>query len=163
MGSPIEKLNEKEGIRSNGVYFREILTLILGLFRVIQIMKQRSQKINIRDFRNAPKLFVAFTWSEKENTIHVGDYKRELRNARSFKDPNIKFRVGKDGAIYQIGDTGIKVGYYKVKVGEDVILEPTAKEIFDFQMEKIRILIENCKKKGDSLFESTWFNRQLLC
>jgi len=29
-----------------------------------------------------------------------------------------------------------------------------AKEIFDFQMEKIRILIENCKK-GDFLFEST--------
>ncbi|MCU4139284.1 MAG: hypothetical protein MW690_001216 [Methanophagales archaeon] len=70
------------------------------------------------------------------------------------KDPNIKFRVGKDGRIYQIGGKDIRVGYYRVKVGKEVVLEPTAKEIFDFQMEKIRILIENCKK-GDFLFEST--------
>jgi hypothetical protein len=41
-----------------------------------------------------------------------------------------------------------------VKVGREVVLEPTAKEIFDFQIKKMGILIENCKK-GDFLFEST--------
>ncbi len=117
--------------------------------------KTKVAQINIQDFRNAPKLFIAFTWSDKENTIYVGKYGRdELRSVNSFEDPNIKFRVGKDGGIYQIGDEGVKVGFYRVKVGEKVILEPIAKEIFDFQMEKIRILIENCKK-GDFLFEST--------
>lgn len=112
-------------------------------------------KVNVEDFREATKLFIGFTWSEKGNTIYVGEYRKgELRNAYSFEEPNIKFRVGKDRAIYQIGDEGIKVGFYRVKVGEEVVLEPIAKEIFDFQLEKIRILIENCKK-GDFLFEST--------
>lgn len=92
---------------------------------------------------------------ERENAIYVGEYGRgELRSAKSFEDPNVKFRVGKDGKIYQIGDKGIQVGYYRVKVGKEVVLEPMAKEIFDFWMKKIRILIENCKR-GDFLFEST--------
>jgi len=37
------------------------------------------------------------------------------------------------------------------KVGKEVVLEPMAKEIFDFQMEKARILIGNCKKGISSL------------
>lgn len=117
-------------------------------------------RTNIGDFRGAAKLFVALAWSEGENTLYVGEIyvgepgRGELRSATSFEDPDIKFRVGKDGAIYQVGDKAIKVGYYEVRVGGQVVLEPMAKEIFDFQMEKIRILIANCKN-GDFLFETT--------
>lgn len=180
LGISVEQLNEREGtitfVASESNLFDENIPLI----RIIEIAKGQTvfilerdsgfnlrfiqsnpsyetkiAKVNIRDFYNASKLFVAFTWSEKENTIYVGDYRsNKLKSAKSFKDPDIKFRVGKDGAIYQIGDRGIKVGYYRVKVGGEVVLEPTAKEIFDFQAEKIKILVENCKK-GDFLFEST--------
>ena len=176
---PVEQLNEREGTITFVVSESNLFDENIPLIRILEIAKGQTvfilerepdfnlrfiqsnpnygtkiAEINIRDFRNAPKLFIAFTWSEKENIIYVGDYRSELRGAKSFKDPNIKFRVGRDGRIYQIGDKGIRVGYYRVKVGEEVILEPTAKEIFDFQMEKVRILIENCKK-GDFLFEST--------
>lgn len=179
LGIPVEQLNEQEGTITFVVSESNLFDEGIPLIRILEILKSQTvfilerdfdfnlrfiqsnpnyetkiAKINIRDFHDAPKLFVSFTWSEKENTIYVGDYRSELRSAKSFKDPNIKFRVGKDGAIYQIGDKGVKVGFYRVKVGEEIVLEPMAKEIFDFQMEKIRILIENCKK-GDFLFEST--------
>jgi hypothetical protein len=176
---PVEQLNELEGTIEFAISKSNLFDESIPLIRILEIAKSRTvfilerdsgfnlrfiqsnpscetkiAEINIRDLHNAPKLFVAFTWSEKENTIYVGDYRGELRSAISFTDPNIKFRVGKDGAIYQIGDKGVQVGFYRVKVGEKVILESTAKELFDFQMEKIRILIENCEK-GDFLFEST--------
>ncbi len=100
-------------------------------------------------------MLIALTWSERENRIYVGEYGKErFKSAKSYENSNIKFRAGKDRRIHQIGDEGIQVGYYRVKVGEKVVLEPTAKDIFDFQMEKIKILIENCRK-GDFLFEST--------
>lgn len=176
---PVEQLNEWEGTVEFVVSKSNLFDEGTPLIRILEIVKGQTvfilerdsnfnlrfirsnpnyetkiAKINIRDFHNAPKLFVAFTWSEKGDTIYAGDYRSELRSAKSLKDPNIKFRVGKDGAIYQIGDEGIKVGFYRIKAGEEVVLEPTAKEIFDFQIEKVRILIENCKK-GDFLFEST--------
>lgn len=179
LGIPVEQLNEREGTITFVVSESNLFDEDIPLIRILEMAKGQTvfilerdpdfnlgfiqsnpnyetkiAKINIGDFYNAPKLFVAFTWSEKENTIYVGDYRSELRSTKSFKDPNVKFRAGKDGAIYQIGDKGIQVGFYRVKVGEEVVLEPMAKEIFDFQMEKIRILIENCKK-GDFLFEST--------
>ena len=177
---PVERLNEQQGtitfvmgesnLFEEGVPLIRILEIAKGqtvfildrdssfYLRFIQSnpnYKTRIAKINIRDLHNAPKLFVAFTWSQEGNTIYVGEYGRgELRSAKSFEDPNIKFRVGKDGRIYQIGDEGVQVGYYSIKVGGETVLEPTAKEVFNFQMEKVRILIEHCKK-GDLLFEST--------
>lgn len=179
-GIPVEQLNEEEGTISFVVSNSNLFDESIPLIRILEIAKGQTvfilerdpefylrfiqsnpkyetkiAKINIRDFRNASKLFIAFTWSRGENVIYVGGSGgSELRSGKSFEDPNIKFRVGKDGGIYQIGDKDIRVGYYSVKVGKEVVLEPTAKEIFDFWMVKIRRLIENCKR-GDFLFEST--------
>jgi len=175
---PVEQLNDREGKIEFAISKSNLFDESIPLIRILEIAKSRTvfilerdsgfnlrfiqsnpsyetkvAEISIRDFHNTPKLFVAFTWSGKENTIYVGDYKSELRSVISFTDPNLKFRVGKNGEIYQIGDKCIQVGFYRVKVGEKVILEPMAKELFDFQMEKVRILIENCKK-GNFLFES---------
>ena len=176
---PIEQFNEQEGTIAFVMGKSNLFDETIPLIRILEIAKDQTVfvldrdpdfnlrfiqsnpnyktkivKVNIQDFHNVPKLFVAITWSEGENAIYVGECGgNKLRSAKSFENPNIKFRVGKDGKIYQIGDEDIQVGYYKVKVGKKVVLEPTAKEIFDFQMEKIKILIENCKK-GDFLFES---------
>lgn len=176
----VDQLNEREGTITFVVSESNLFDERIPLVRILEIAKGRTvfvlerdpnfslrfiqsnpnyktkiAQINIQALCNAPKLFIAFTWSEEENVIYVGEYRKgEFRSAKSYKDPNIKFRVGEDGRIYQIGDKGVQVGYYRVKVGEKVVLEPTAKEIFDFQTEKIKILIENCRK-GDFLFEST--------
>lgn len=173
-------LNEREGMAEFTVSKSNLFDERLPVVKILEIAKTQTifilerdsnfnlrfiqsnpdyetkiAQVNIRDFRDAPKLFIAFVWSEKGNFIFVGEYgKGKPRSAKSFKNPNIKLRVGKDGAIYQIGNEGIKVRSYRVKVGKEILLEPTAKEIFDFQTEKIMSLIENCKK-GDFLFETT--------
>lgn len=180
IGIPVEQLNEKVGSIEFVVSESNLFEQGIPLVRILEIGKGQTvfilerdpnfnlrfiqsnpnyqtkiAEVNIKDFHNAPKLFIAFTWSQEENTIYVGDYKEDdLRSGKSFEDPDRKFRIGKDGAIYQIGDKGMKVGYYRFEVGGKVVLEPKAKEFFDFQMEKVRILVENCKK-GDFLFEST--------
>jgi len=179
---PVEQLNEREGtiVFTLNVSESNLFEKSIPSIRLLEIVKGHTifilerdsdfclkfiqsnpdrgtkiAKINIQDFRNALKLFIALTWSEGGNVLYVGRCGgNELRSAKSFEDQNTKFRVGKDGRIYQIGDKGVQVGYYKVRYGKKVVLEPTAKEIFDFQMEKIKVLIENCKK-GDFLFEST--------
>lgn len=177
---PIEQLNEQEGRIEFVVRGLYIFVKNIPLIRILEIVKGQTVfilerdsnfflkfiqsnpnyktkivKMNIRDFYNVSSLYIALTWSEKENAIYVGEYGgSKLRSSKSFDDPNIKFRVGKDGKIYKIGDKNIKIGDYKVKIDKEVVLESMAKEIFDFQMEKIKILIENCKK-GDFLFEST--------
>ena len=176
---PIEQLNEQEGTIEFVVKGSYVSSKNIPSIRILEIVKDQTvfilerdsnfflkfiqsnpnyktkiAKINLQDFNNASSLYIALTWSKKENAIYVGEYGgNKLRKSKSFEEPNIKFRIGWDGKIYQIGEESVQVGYYKVKNGKEVILEPTAKEIFDFQMEKIKILIDNCKK-GDFLFES---------
>lgn len=176
---PIKQLNEQEGTITFAISESNLFDKDVPSIRIFEIAKNQTvfilerdsnfnldfiqsnpnyetkiTRINISDFRNASKLFICLTWSEKENALWVGGDGIELRSEKSLQDSNIKFRVGKDGAIYQIGDKEIKVESYRIKIGKEVVLESTAKEIFDFQMKKARILIENCKK-GDFLFEST--------
>ncbi len=176
---PIDKIDEKKGaiaftVKESNLFDEEIERLrILKIFKnqTVFILERDKEfnlkfiqsnphyntkiaKINIKNISSLSKLYISFTWSDKENNmIYVGDYKSELRSSESYEAPNIKFRVGKDGAIYQIGDEGVQVGAYKVKIGGKTVLEPSAIELFDFQLDRIVVLIENCKK-GDFLFES---------
>ncbi len=180
IGIPLDRLNENEGTISFVVHNSNLFDKNIPNIRILELAKGNTvfilerdyefnlkfiqsnpnygtkiAKINIQEFIASKELFIAFTWSEKENILYVGDRERGiLRKARSVIIPTLIFRMGRDGHVYQIGDEGIQIGYYRVKVGNRIILEPTAKEIFDFQMEKIKILIDNCKK-GDFLFEST--------
>ncbi len=72
-----------------------------------------------------------------------------------------KIRIGKNGTLFQIGDEGVEVAWYRVRESGRDILVPTAKEIWDFTIIKIDILIEGCKLK-DFLFESTLVQQCLV-
>jgi hypothetical protein len=177
---PVERLNENEGTITFGLRASNLLDVRLPLVRIFEISKGKTvfvlerdanfdlrfiqsnpnyktkvAKVNIKNFCGNSKIFITLSWSKKENIVYVGEQgKGELRNGKSSEEPDINFRVGKNGEIYQIGDKGIKVRGYRVKMGNEVVLEPTAKELFDFQLERVEILIKNCKK-GDFMFEST--------
>jgi len=187
VGIPIEKINEKEGAISFTATKSNLFDKDIPLIKMLEIHKNQTMfilqrdnalnlkfiqsnpnyatkiaKVNIEDFSSTSKLFISFTWSEKgKNMIYIRDYEHGLRSSESYEAPNIKFRVGKDGAIYQIGDEGVKVAACKVVIGEQTVLEPTAKELFDFQLEKIKVIIENCKK-GNFLFETTLSQRVIV-
>lgn len=53
-----------------------------------------------------------------------------------------KIAVSKDGSIFIMRDEGVEVSMAYIKRGRETILEPTAKEIFDFNIEQINNLIE---------------------
>ena len=63
--------------------------------------------------------------------------------------------------LYRIGDVGLKADYYHVLQGGELILLPTAKEIWDSTINKVNVLIDGCKLK-DILFESTTVQQCLV-
>jgi len=178
---PIERIDENKGTVQFTLSASNIFDKAIPRLKILEVYKNQTvfvlerdaefdlkfiqshpnystkvAKVDIRDYEGSPKLFISFTWSDKgNNAIYVGNYKeKELRSSTSYESSNLNFRVGKDGSIYQIGDEGVKVGSYRVVMGQETVLEPTAIELFKFQIEKVNVLIENCRK-GDFLFETT--------
>jgi len=121
----------------------------------------RVAKVNIRGLNADKGLFIALTWSEKESYLYVGEEGGLNLKSSKAKQKGGEIRMGKDGALYQIGDEGIEVGWYRVREAGHDVLEPTAKEIWDFTVTKVNILIEGCKLK-DFLFESTLVQQCLV-
>lgn len=118
-------------------------------------------KVNIREFNADKGLFIALTWSEKENYLYVGEEGGLNLKSSKAEQRGGEIRIGKNGALYQIGDEDIEVGWYRVREAGRDVLEPSAKEIWDFTVTKVNILIEGCKLK-DFLFESTLVQQCLI-
>ena len=180
IGISIEKIDDKKGFIKFDLINSNLFDKEIPRIKILEIYKKqtvfilerddkfnlkfiqsnpnyvtRIAKINIRDLGNPPKLFILFSWSEKgKNRICVGDYKTPLRRAEAREFPSIKLRVDKEGIINRLGDEGVNVTAFRVQKGSQTILEEGAREAFDSQLYKIKILIENCSK-ADFLFEST--------
>lgn len=121
----------------------------------------RMATVNIREFNADKGLFIALTWSEKENSLYVGEEGGSNLKSSKAEQKGGEIRMGKDGVLYQIGDEGIEVGWYRVREAGHDVLEPTAKEIWDFTVTKVNILIGGCKLK-DFFFESTLVQQCLV-
>ncbi|MCL0089771.1 hypothetical protein M1O54_05415 [Dehalococcoidia bacterium] len=121
----------------------------------------RVARVNIREFNADKGLFIALTWSGEENYLYVGEEGGSNLKSSKAEQKGGAIRMGTNGALYQIGDEGIEVGWYRVREAGHDILEPTAKEIWDFTVTKVNILIEGCKLK-DFLFESTLVQQCLI-
>lgn len=183
---PLNKINEKEGTLEFRVSKGNLMDTLLEsvLLFDVQIGESRFAlhrdknfelvfthwntktgvriaKVNIREFNIDRGLFIALTWSEKENNLYAGEEGGSSLQSSRAEQKGGKIRIGKNGALYQIGDQGVEVGWYHIREdGEDVLI-PTAKEIWDFTITKVNILIEGCKLK-DFLFESTLVQQCLV-
>ena len=114
----------------------------------------REAKVNLGIFGSPQELFIALTWSEKEDYLYVGEPNKSNLITSKAEQKEGKIRLDKDRALYRIGDVGLKVDYYHVVRGREFILLPTAKEIWDSTINRVNVLIDGCKLK-DILFEST--------
>ena len=92
----------------------------------------RVAKVNIREFNTDKGLFIALTWSGKENYLYVGEEGGLNLKSSKAEQKGGEIRMGKNGALYQIGEESIEVGWYRVREAGRDVLEPTAKEIWDF-------------------------------
>ncbi|NMG83273.1 MAG: hypothetical protein GIS02_03585 [Methanosarcinales archaeon] len=176
---PFEKVDEKEGTLEFRITKGNLMNTSLEnvLFFDIQVrdsrfalhrdknvdlvfthwntkMGIRVAKINIREFSADGGLFIALTWSGKESYLYAGEEGGLNLKSSKAEQKGGEIRMGKNGALYQIGEEGIEVGWYRVREAGRDVLEPSAKEIWDFTVTKVNILIEGCKLK-DFLFEST--------
>jgi len=174
----VNQVNEKEGsitfVLNNFNFFTKDNLIILSFIKgnTIFLLEKTSDlklrfirgfltsntivsEIDLKDFyKFHPKeLFIALTWSPKEQAIYVG-YTKNLIKGHSYQTSNIIFRKSRNGDVFRIETRGFQIGAYFIMNNGNVILEPTAKEIFDFHMERVKILLENCKKEN-FLFETT--------
>ncbi len=176
LGIPFDKINEKKGTMTfkikNGYLMSTYSENIL--FFDVQVGESRFflnrdknfdlvfthwstktgirvAKIDLKEFNVGNGLFVALIWSENENRLHVGEIGKSNIKFVNAEQKEGKIRLGNDGALYEIGD-GVKMVHI-TSGGHDVLL-PTAKELWDFIIEKVNVLIDGCKLK-DFLFETT--------
>jgi len=138
-------------------------------FRFIQCKphsKTKICKIEIDEFIEAKKLFIGMTWTEEKNNLYIGAIPPKNSDAlksSSSTESNINFRIAKDGSIFQLGDENILIGNYLFCENNKIILQPTAKELLDFQLEKINIIISNCKiKEKGFLFETILIQQAIV-
>lgn len=186
MNIPFDKIDEKEGTLEFRVTKGNLMDISLEsvLFFDVQVGESRfalhrdenfdlisthwntrtgirMAKVNIREFNDDMGLFIALTWSEKENYLYVGEKGGLNLKSNKAEQKGGEIRMGTNGALYQIGDEGIEVGWYRVRETGHDVLEPTAKEIWDFAVTKVNILIGGCNLK-DFLFESTLVQQCLI-
>ncbi|MEM1643464.1 MAG: hypothetical protein QXO91_00675 [Desulfurococcaceae archaeon] len=115
----------------------------------------RLARLDITPLACSKGLHIFVTWSAKESNLYVSDLERKvgLLKAKAESKPT-RVVAGKDGSLVLIGDEDVDVRIVYIKKGKELIIEPTAKELFDFNIERINILISGCTS-GDFLFEST--------
>ena len=113
----------------------------------------RMAKLDVREMASARSLYLCFTWSSSESVLYVGDFRGDPKNAKAETMPT-RVVKGKDGSFVLIGDEGVNVGIVYIRKGEELIVEPNAKELFDFNIERINTLISRLPS-GDFLFENS--------
>jgi hypothetical protein len=115
----------------------------------------RLAKVDLNAFSYEHGLFIAATWSDTESTLSVGEAGGSNLVTVKGKETGARWVKGKDGSLFQLGDEGVTVMMARVVENGKVVLEPKAKEIFDFAVIKAKLLLDNCQKLGDFLFETT--------
>lgn len=122
----------------------------------------RVASIDLKQVVPADSVFFAFTWSPKEINLHVGPQVEggKLLSARG-NNSKKKFRVGKDGGVYQIGNEGVEVMGINVYKGGQPVLQPTAIEAWKETIKAIEILATGKSDQG-YVFETTVTNLTLV-
>lgn len=117
--------------------------------------------IDLKNTEPADSVFLAFSWSTKEINFYVGPQIQggELLHS-SGSISKKKFRVAKDGSVFQIGDDGLDVMGINVHVAGEQILQSTALEAWNETKKAIEILGTGKSDQG-YIFETTSANLTL--
>lgn len=110
----------------------------------------RVASVDIKSLRGSTKVLIFLVWSPDETRLHVGDLgegSKQLLMGLG-KPSSRRFRVGADGAVYQVGDEGVEVMGISVFAKGRLILQPTAIEAWNSTVEAIKILLTGTSPKG---------------
>jgi hypothetical protein len=126
----------------------------LVFYRISPRYGLRITKLDVSRMKGSKGLDIFVVWSPREDKLYVGDleHKVGLLSAGS-KDMITKLIRSRDGSYILVGGEGVDVRMVYIKIGERVVSEPSAIELFNFNTERIRVLLEGCN--GDFLFETS--------
>jgi len=105
-----------------------------------------------------------FLWSPELLQLSIEGIGGKYLKAQAFTVPEYQLKVGSDGAIYQLGDKGVKVSNVMMMAGGKKVLESSAIESWDETIEAIKILQTGTSTEG-YVFESLLSNQliSILC
>lgn len=109
----------------------------------------RVASIDLKQITKADKLFLCFSWHPEKIEFHVGPKIKggQLRSAVGVESKK-QFRVGSDGQIHQIGDSGIEVMGIRIFESGRPVLKPTAIEAWRETVKAIGILFSGKSEMG---------------
>ena len=130
-------------IPAGGHYFRLERTASrhLDLYHSSPGTGTRVASIDISMLPSFERAFLVFCWSPSELRFFCGprDIPSDLLGATGRASP-IAYRVGSDGSTFRIGDQNVQIMETRVQHGADVVIAPTALDIWKSTLQAIEVL-----------------------
>jgi len=109
----------------------------------------RVATIDLKNVESSSTVFLAFSWTPVEINFHVGPRiaNGQLVSAKGI--PSLRqFRVGRDGSIFQVGDTGVEVMGVSMYQNGEPILQPTALDAWKSTVKSIELILGGSSDEG---------------
>ncbi len=143
-------------IPSGGHYFRLERTQDrrLNFYHSSPATGTRLASIDLKPVPTFQRAYLAFAWSSEEVRLYCGprDLSVGMLSATGNSSP-VSYRVQPDGSVYQFGSEGVQVMDVRVQRGKEVILAPTAREVWGSTLQALEILWSGKSDQG-FIFES---------
>jgi hypothetical protein len=109
----------------------------------------RLASIDLTPVPSFERAMLAFEWSPEEIRLHCGpkDITVGHWSATGTTSP-VSIRVGTDGTIFHLGDTGLQVAGVRIQRGQSVILAPTARETWESTLQAVSMLWTGSSDQG---------------
>lgn len=113
----------------------------------------RLASIDLTDVPTFQRAFLAFGWTPEEVRLQCGplDLSIGMLTAVGTSSP-VSIRVATDGSIFNLGSDEVQVMGVRVQRGQDVLLAPTARDVWDSTLQAVKVLWTGSSDQG-FLFE----------
>lgn len=130
-------------VPAGGHYFRLDRTAdrLLRFYHSSPGTGTRVATIDLRGQPEFQRALLMFVWSPGEIRLHCGplDVEVGMLQATGEHSP-VSFRVGQDGTVFQLGDVGLQVTGARVQQGRNLVLAPTAIEVWESTLQAVELL-----------------------
>lgn len=143
-------------IPSGGHYFRLERTQDrhLNFYHSSPATGTRLASLDLSPVPTFERAFLTFTWSPEEVCVHCFPQDLEAGELSAIGSSSpISYRVLPDGNVLQLGGEGVQVMGVRIQRGREVILAPTAREVWDNTLHAVQILWTGESEQG-FIFES---------
>lgn len=138
-------------IPAGGHYFRLERTTegLLNFYHSSPATGTRLASIDLRGVPTFERAFLAFVWSPDETRFHCGPRDLNIGMLQATGAPSpVSFRVASDGSVVQLGGEGLQVMGVRVQQGRNVVLAPTAIEVWQSTLQAVELLWTGKSDKG---------------